>query len=296
MAIEVHTTYEPYSHAPEYVTVNRALVEGIDLDSIRFVADLACGTGLLSEFLLERKPDLAICGVDLSAEQIDITSRAFAKKGLLAASLDELRSGMGSRRGIVCLNQGSADSLALRHGEIDLAIMGNAIHLMPDISGFLREVGRVLRRGGVFVFNTVFFAGTFPKGTESVYTEWLKQAVVILEEKNRALAAAGQPRIPRIRGRGGRAFSKEWLSEHEWRDRLEDSGFTVVHSAKREMSISRTGLALLGTYPGLPEALMSGYPVEIASACLQEAAGRAFDNLNLAAVPRYWLEVSAVKR
>jgi hypothetical protein len=40
---------------------------------------------------------------------------------------------------------------------------------------------------------------------------------------------------------------------------------------------------------------MSGYPVDIASECLQEAAGRAFNNLGLTEVDRYWLEVTATK-
>ena len=54
-------------------------------------------------------------------------------------------------------------------------------------------------------------------------------------------------------------------------------------------------LLLVGAYGGLAEVLMSGYPVEIASECLQEAAGRAFRNAGIKEVERYWLEVTAVK-
>jgi hypothetical protein len=173
-------------------------------------------------------------------------------------------------------------------------VIGNAIHLMGDKDGFLKEVARVIRKGGVFAFNSVFFSGTFPPGSEPIYTEWLKQAVLILNEKNEALAKAGKPPVPRVRGRGDRAFAKGWLSEHGWHDLLQRHGFTVTRSFKREVSISRRGLELFGAYGGAAEVLMSGYPVEIASECLQEAVARAFDTHKVDSVGRYWLEVNAV--
>ena len=75
---------------------------------------------------------------------------------------------------------------------------------------------------------------------------------------------------------------------------MQRHGFTVSRSFKREVSISRRGLELFGAYGGAAEVLMSGYPVEIASECLQEAVGRAFDALKVESVGRYWLEISAV--
>ncbi len=60
-------------------------------------------------------------------------------------------------------------------------------------------------------------------------------------------------------------------------------------------SISRRGLELVAAYGGLAAVLMSGYPVEVASQCLQQAVGRAFDKLQVEDVPRYWLEVTAAK-
>jgi len=62
-----------------------------------------------------------------------------------------------------------------------------------------------------------------------------------------------------------------------------------------EISILSPEFPEVGAYCGLAEVLMSGYPVDIASECLQEAAGRAFNNLGLTEVDRYWLEVTATK-
>lgn len=292
--IEVNTTYEPYADEPEYIETNQALIDQIDLDGVRKVADLACGTGLLSRLLLGRAPHLATCGIDLDPEQIGIARRQFAEKGLLLADLDAWRAegATGAH-----FQQGSAMELPLADGEADLVIMGNAIHLMPDKDQFLREVARVLKPGGRFYFNSVFFTGTFPEGSEPLYNEWLKQAVIVLDEKNQARKAAGEPPIPRQRNTraGGRAFNKGWLSADGWSEKLVAAGFTVEQADRREMLISRRGLQLVGAYGGLAEVLMSGYPVEIASECLIEGADRAFDLLQVEAVPRYWLEVKAVR-
>jgi ubiquinone/menaquinone biosynthesis C-methylase UbiE len=290
----VNTTYEPYSQEREYIDTNRAFIDTLDLGKVSQAADLACGTCLLSSLLLDRKPDLAIFAADISEEQIEIAKRGFAAKGVRVIGLDEFQNANARGSGRVCLHHSSAAELPIADQQVDLVVMGNAIHLMRDKDGFLKEVSRVIRKGGTFAFNSVFFSGTFPPGSEPIYTEWLKQAVLVLNEKNEALAKVGKPPVPRVRGRGDRAFSKGWLSAQGWQDLLQRHGFTVTRSFKRELSISRRGLELVGAYGGLAEVLMSGYPVDVASECLQEAVGRAFDALKVESVGRYWLEINAV--
>lgn len=290
MSTMVDTTYESYANLPEYIGVNRVLIDQIDLDGVARVADLACGTGLLSGLLLDRAPELAICGVDLDPEQVGIAQRTFAAKGRLIDSLEAWRR--PGARGAYFVN-GSADALPLADGEVDIVMIGNAIHLMPDKDLFLAEVARVLRPGGQFIFNSLFYVGTFPEGSEPVYTEWLKQSAIILDEKNRARIAAGEPPIPRVRNKGGRAFSKGWLSPEGWAEKVVAAGFTVECTGRSESVISRKGLQLIGAYGGLAEVLMSGYPVEIAAECLYEGVDRAFDEMGVETVPRYWLEMKA---
>jgi ubiquinone/menaquinone biosynthesis C-methylase UbiE len=289
-SVEVNTTYEPYAKEPEYIETNKALIDQIDLAGVARVADLACGTGLISGLLLDRAPRLAICGIDLDAEQIGIARRTFAEKGRLADGLDAWRNDGAGR---AHFQAGSADTLPLRDGEVDLVTMGNAIHLMPDKDRFLAEVARVLRPGGRFIFNSVFFVGTFPAGSEPLYNEWLKQSVMVLDEMNKARVANGELPVPRVRNKGGRAFSKGWLSDAGWSEKLRAAGFAVESTGVREMLISRRGLQLVGAYGGLAEVLMSGYPVDVASACLMQGADRAFDLMGVESVPRNWLEVKA---
>lgn len=288
------TTYEPYSQDPGYIAANTALIGGIDLSGVRRVLDLACGTGLLSGLLIGRKPDLAIAGIDLDPVQISIAQRSFP--GPVVGSLAALEAEAAAGRGAAFFAAGSAMDLPFAPGSIDLVVIGNAIHLMPDRELFLRNVARVLRPGGQLVFNSVFYVGTFVPGTEPLFTEWMRQAVLALGEINAERAARGEPPVPRVRGKGDRAFRKDWLSAAGWGEAMRAAGIEVAHAADRPVPISAEGLALVGAYGGLAEVLMSGYPVEVASDCLMRAAPVAFARLGLHEVPRNWLEMRGLRR
>lgn len=291
--IPVDTTYEPYSQDPGYIEANTSLINSVDLSGVERVADLACGTGLLSGLLFARKPTLTIGGVDLDPVQIGIAHRTFP--GPTVGDLAALRAEAKAGRGAAWFTTGSAMELPFDDGEVDLVVIGNAIHLMPSKPDFLKEVSRVLRKGGQFIFNSVFYVGTFVPGTEPLWTEWMKQAVEVLAEMNAARAARGEPPVPRVRGKGDRAFRKGWLSGQGWSDLMAEAGLSTTLMADRPVPISAEGLAMVGAYGGLAEVLMSGYPVEIASECLQIASPRAFAAQGMTEVPRNWLEMRAVK-
>jgi len=294
--MEVNTTYEPYAQEPEYIETNRDLLKTLDLANVHKVLDLACGTGLLSDLLLQLKPTLAIYGADISPESLDIGRRQFQEKGLLIEDRAAWERAAAAGQGAVMLVEHSADAVDFPDATFDLAMMGNAIHLMPDKEKFMRELHRVLKPGGAFVFNSVFFVGTYAEGSEPIFTEWMKEAVNILNEKNQALRAAGEKPIQRQRGKAGKAFDKDWKSPEEWANLFAQQGFQTTRNYKRMVPISKRGLELVGAYGGLAEVLMSGYPVDIASECLQAAAGRAFANMGVTEVPRYWLEMTLVKQ
>lgn len=289
---DVDTSYEPYADDPIYVAVNQALVDTIDLQNVERVADLACGTGLLTGLLFERKPAVAVCGIDLDPQQIEIARRKLGARRQIVGDLQDWRTqGVGA----VHLRVSNAQQLPFADGEIDLVMIANAIHMMTERQAFLAEVRRVLGPHRAFVFNSAFFVGTLAPGTEPFYTEWLRQAVARLEEMNETRAKQGLPPITRRRGTTGRAFSKGWLSPEHWQDALEQAGFVVTRNFKRAMPISRDGLKRVAAYGGMAEVLMSGYPVEVSSACLQAGADAAFDAFGMHEVSRYWLEITAVR-
>ncbi|SMY09273.1 class I SAM-dependent methyltransferase [Flavimaricola marinus] len=287
------TTYEPYSQDPGYIEANTSLIGSIDLEGVERVADLACGTGLLSGLLIDRKPTLTIAGIDLDPVQIGIATRTFP--GPTVDSLEALEAEAKAGRGAAFFSAGSAMDLPFEDGSIDLVVIGNAIHLMPDRDLFLRNVARVLRPGGQLVFNSVFYVGTYVPGTEPLFTEWMRQAVMVLTEINEERKARGEKPHPRVRGKGDRAFRKDWLSGEGWGEAMKAAGIEVAYMADRPVPISAEGLALVGAYGGLAEVLMSGYPVEVASECLMRAAPIAFENLGIEEVPRNWLEMRGVR-
>jgi ubiquinone/menaquinone biosynthesis C-methylase UbiE len=292
--MKVNTTYEPYSQEPEYIEANRLLLQQLQLERVHKVLDLACGTGLLTDLLLQMKPGLDVTGIDLSAESLGIARAMFREQGVLIED-GAGEASQANGRGRVRLIEGSADDLQFPAASFDLVMIGNAIHLMPDKDRFLRAVARVLKPGGSFTFNSVFYSGTFAPGSETIYAEWMKEAMLELNARNEALRRAGKPTIPRVRGKAGRAFDKGWLSGKEWQAKLAEHGLRVTRNYDCPMTISQRGLELVGAYGGLAEVLMSGYPVEIASECLQVAVGRAFKTLGVHEVARNWLQVIAVR-
>jgi ubiquinone/menaquinone biosynthesis C-methylase UbiE len=291
----VITSYEPFSLQPEYIEANRQFLHSLPLEDVSRVLDLACGTGTVSELLLEIKPEVGIIGIDISSESLEIARELFREKKILVEDHGSLNSALQSRQSAVLLKVGSADDFDLEPESMDLVLMGNAIHLLPDKEKLVASISRVLRPGGIFAFNSCFFIGTYPEGTESVYTEWMKEALAIVSEKLLQLQQAGQEGIRRKRGKGNRAFGNQWFSPAQWQELLNRHHLEIIQDEQRTVMLTQRSLETIGAYAGFAEVALSGYPVEIASEALQEAAGVTLKNLQIEEIPRLWLEVVAIK-
>lgn len=101
----------------------------------RDVLDLGCGVGYGSDYLMaERKPK-SVTGVDISKEAIDFAKSHYKRKGLKF-----LISG--------------AENILLPDRSVDVVIALELIEHVGDYKKVLAEVGRVLRKDGVFVVST----------------------------------------------------------------------------------------------------------------------------------------------
>jgi SAM-dependent methyltransferase len=288
----IDTSYEPFSREPEYIGANRAFIAGLELDRVRQVLDLACGTLTMTDLLLDRLVEredqhggeqARIFGLDLSRESLTLGRRFLADTG----RRDRLER--------VALVEGTAVALPFPAGRFDLVMMGNAIQLVPDLEAMLREIHRVLRPGGVFAFNTSFYAGTYCPGTEHVYVRWVQESLEYVLRKDRALRAAGLPGIKRQRGTGAPAFSKPWLSSQEYQDALAAAGLNLIRVHERTVMLNQRSFETIGAYAGLARVLLSGYPVQLACEALDRAAGATLAAVGMTEVPRYWLEVAGAK-
>jgi ubiquinone/menaquinone biosynthesis C-methylase UbiE len=290
----VNFTYEPYSQQAEYLDANRQLLKTLPLDSVSQVLDVACGTGILSSLLFELKPQVSIIGVDISSESLNIGRQKFTQQGLLAEDIEALKQAREKGNGSILMIEASAQDLPFEPESFDLVMMGGAIHLLRDKAKLLNNVRKVLRPKGYFTFNTAYYIGTYVEGTESFYSEWLKEALAVMEEKNNARRAAGEMPFLRKRGTVSRAFDKGWMSPEQWQALLDQNGMTTVRSEQRTVVMPQSGFESLVGYGGLAEVLMSGYPVDIAGECLQIAARRTFENRKLTELPRRWYENTSV--
>jgi ubiquinone/menaquinone biosynthesis C-methylase UbiE len=280
----VDTSYEPFSREPEYIELNRLFIRDLTLRPGSTVLDLACGTGTLSGLILaELGGRVRIVGVDLSRRSL-----------LLArADLDAACTG-GSMPATTILVEGSADCLPVSSDSVDAVVMGNAIHYFHDPDHLFREIRRVLRPGGLFAFNTSFYAGTFVPGTEKFYEEWLKEAVKYLRGRDGEARRGGGPGIRRTRGQAPPAFSRRWQSPEEYLNALGRHGFGARSVNYRTVEMTQRAFETVGAYEGLAAVLLSGFPAAIASEALTRSVETALASVGLRAVPRHWLEVAVV--
>jgi ubiquinone/menaquinone biosynthesis C-methylase UbiE len=294
----VNTTYEPFSREPEYLEANKGFVQRVPLAGVDRFLDLACGTGTVSRMLLEETPGAFLNGVDLDPVQIDLAAEEFAQSGFEVRRGFDLVEDVVEGKPVVVLAVGSANELPFPDGTFGCVTIANAIHMMPDKEKFLREAHRVLRPGGLFGFNSSFYAGTYPTGTERHGFLWLREATLFIDRLNQQLKAEGRVEelIRRVHGTTRAAFQNRWYSRDEWSSMLKVASFAVRDVHERVVMMDERCLAAVGAYGGLAEVLMSGYPVETASMALQATAGTGLKALNIDAVPRNWLEIWAVKQ
>ncbi|MBX3411471.1 MAG: methyltransferase domain-containing protein [Pirellulales bacterium] len=292
-----NTTYEPFSRDPAYLEANREFVARLPLQNVRRILDLACGTGTVGEMLLAAAPQASLYGVDLDPVQIELAAQQYAQAGYKVHRVDLGASPppTGESRHVT-LAVGTADELPLGEGTFDCVTIANAIHLIDDKGKLLAAAARVLAPGGIFAFNSGFYAGCYPPGTELAFYEWVKEATAWIEQYNADRVAAGEAPARRVRGTTRGAFQNRWLNPSEWQDMLVQAGFEVRDVHERTVVLNPTALAAIGAYGGMAKVALSGYPVELASQALEASVGKALENCQLTSVPRNWLEICAVRR
>jgi ubiquinone/menaquinone biosynthesis C-methylase UbiE len=293
-------TAQPFSEDVVYEQVNRHLVARalphLDPSARGLVLDLACGTGLLTSLLIDewaerpaaRAPAPRFLGVDLSRASLRLARDRLDDRPLPGWAESEPASLLVNASGV---------RVPLPDASADLALLGNAIHLFDSKEAVVREVARVLRSGGVFALNSAFYAGTIVPGTEAFYGEWMRQAVLYV---NRRKADESSDVAPRKRCRGRPAFSNRWLTPEEYRQLVEQHGFTVLGAEERTVALTERHFEGLCAYTGtweteLAAVLMSGYPPRLASEALVGAVAPAFRAAGVEAVPRRWMEIVGVR-
>jgi ubiquinone/menaquinone biosynthesis C-methylase UbiE len=291
----VNTTYEPFSLEPEYVAANQGFVDRVELNQVQRFLDLACGTGTVSELLLEKSPSAHLNGVDYDPVQVDLSAERFRKLGYEVRIGFEVTEEQAAGKPVLVFGEASCADLPFEAATFDCVTIANAIHIIEDKKKLLADISRLLTPGGVFGFNSTFYSGSIPEGADRLYMDWLIFATEHIANKNKILEAEGKPTIRRVRGTTRRAFTNRWYSPDEWSDFLAEVGLRVIDVNERRVELSERSFTYVGAYGGLAEVLLSGYPVEEASEALQAAAGPALRASGATVAPRNYLEMWAKK-
>ncbi len=290
------TTYEAFSTLPQYVEANEKFLERQSLGHLTRILDLACGNGAVSELLIKAAPQADLNGLDQDPVQIELATRRFEQLGYRVGRSAPTGARSAAGKPVVAFAVSPADEPPFPEAAFDCVVIANAIHMLPDKEKLVAAAWRVLKPGGLFGFNSAFYAGTFPEGTHQFYVDWLNEAVRHIQTVSDRLQAEGQPPIRRVRDKNRKAFRNRWYSTAEWVALLERQGFQVNDLNERVVMLDGHCFAAIGAYAGFAEVLLNGYPVEMAATALQKTAHPTLAATGASAVPRNWLELWAIKK
>ncbi len=146
--------------APKYDLTNRVISLGIDLHwrrvAIRLlrgmpldgiVLDLACGTCDMALEVLRQKRAARVVGTDLSRVMLGLAQKKIAQRLAGRGAAPHGARGVGAA-GPVSLVNAPAEALPFRDGSFDAVTIAFGIRNVPDFMAGLKEMLRVLRRGG----------------------------------------------------------------------------------------------------------------------------------------------------
>lgn len=273
-------TFEPFAAHPFYTAINRSLVQHtLALLASRpssvppMIVDLACGTGAITRLVAEELPagsarSARIIAVDPSTEAL---RRAQKQMEQSAISVEFLR--------------GEAADLPRLVSSADAVFFCNAIHLLSDKGAAFRDIAALLAPGGIFACNSAFYEGTSTDETLRFGRLWIRRAVGWLRKEHPEVLFA----------REARTIALQWLTPEMYESLLRASGFGHVEITQERVMMSLDGLRDLGQYRLFIQGALPGVPLAWGAAALGAAVYQAGQELEMAEVPRLWLQIIATK-
>ncbi|HEX8997460.1 MAG TPA: class I SAM-dependent methyltransferase [Ktedonobacterales bacterium] len=271
-------TFDPFARHQFYHDVNESLVrraihkvdESLPKGKPARIVELASGTGAVTELILDEMERLgrpgSVVGLEPSTEAIDI-----ARSRLRGRPVEFI--------------QGEADAAPELGPTADAAFFCNAIHLIPDKADVIRKLSAALRPGGYLAINSSFYTGAYAPGSERFYHLWTRRALGWLRTNHPGVRTSRQEK----------AMAMQWLSADGYSELMETCGLRVVDRSEETAQMPLSSWEDIGRYWLFIEGALPGVPIPIGADALYHAAGQAFEELGLTAVPRVWLQLVAQK-
>ncbi len=264
--------FEPFTRNAFYTKLNAHLLDMVSVGSEQRIVDLACGTGGVTRMIFERlrgARDSVIIAIDQSASALKQAMENL--NDVRNAAIDFVQSRV----------EHLSDALK---GSVDTIIYCNAIHYVRDKDALMDEISKALKPGGTFAFNTSFFEGEQTPEARRFYRKWMLKATRILKREYN-LSPVREEKVE----------SRIHLSPEQYRELMESHGFEVVKQEIDPVKVPLEGWLDISKFEDFIRGVMPGVPLDKASAAMQEAVRRTFDDLNLKYVRRDWLDVVAVR-
>lgn len=264
-------SFHRFARQSFYEAVNARLVDLANVDTRQCVLDLACGTGAVTQLILDKLQgvrDRCVVAMDASTEALEIARRNLAER----------------RNATVEFIQGRAESLSDSvHRRVDAVIFCNAIHMMEEKEQVVGEVARVLNPSGVFAFNTTFFDGAQPSETELFYRRWMMRSLRYLKRQYD------------LKPDRDRVMARQPLNADEYEALLRRQGFDVAERRLETVDVPLEGWLGISQFRDFVQGALPGVPLDEAVEALQKTVSQVFEEMNIESVPRRWLHVVAVR-
>ncbi len=271
-------SYEPFTQHAFYLEVNQGLVRQAlaqlppsSTDQPLCIVDLACGTGAISELVMQ---ELRLLGCSAHIIGVDSSAGALERAALRLAGTP------------VTFVQSNLADLPQAINHADLIFFCNAIHLIPQKEALLTRLAQALRPGGLLACNTTFFDGAYAPGTESYYRLSIRRALEYLRREHPGVRPSRQER----------ATAMDWLTADGYRQLFASAGFQPCAFDLQQGNMPLQAWRDIGSYSGFIEGALPGIPLALGAQALRAAADRVFDEMNLSFIPRYWLQIVAAAK
>lgn len=126
-------------------------LQKLDVEKIHQVLELGCGIGAVSAYL-SNEYEMEVYGTDFDPDQIEIARSIYPQNEKLQFGIED------------------ASNLSCDDNNFDLVISQNVFHHIPNWRNAIREVQRVLKKDGTFIWDDL----SFPKIVIEIFQPFVK--------------------------------------------------------------------------------------------------------------------------
>ncbi|HJN58935.1 MAG TPA: class I SAM-dependent methyltransferase [Dehalococcoidia bacterium] len=265
--------FSSFSELDFYKKVNTRLIELAEVDKLAKIIELGCGTGGVTELILDRvnsAKNTVIYAIDSSASAI-------------SSSLSRLES---RKEAILKFIQTEAQNLqSTVKDQVDSVIYCNSIHYINNKMDMINQIGKSLKSGGTFAFNTSFYSGSHPPETEIFLRKWMFKTIRLLKQRYGIMPV-----------KKGKVESRVQLTPENYTELVLSNGFYIKDKEVIEVDVPLDGWYHICSFRDWIEGVLPGVPLSKGKEILQETVKDLFDEMNIKTLQRNWLSVVAVKK